>query len=58
MSEPNTSTINDPRNDDLRIQRDRLVSLLEDTDLEEKRYRKAVESVRKAADTVEKLKAK
>ena len=58
MSEAKESTINDPRNDDLRIQRDRLVNLLEDTNLDQKEYRKAVESVRKTADTIAKLKSK
>lgn len=58
MTETNGSTINEARNDGLRIERDRLIKAVEDTDLDQKAYRKAVESVRKTADLIEKLKCK
>lgn len=52
------STINDARNDDLRIERDRLIRAVEDTDLDQKSYRKVVESLRRTTDLIEKLKSK
>jgi hypothetical protein len=58
MTEATSSTISHPRNDDLRFERDRLNRVLDDTDLDQKEYRKAVESVRKTADLIEKLKSK
>jgi hypothetical protein len=57
MSEAKASTINYPRNDDLRIERDRLVTLLENTHLDQKQYRKVVESVQKTIHVIEKLKS-
>jgi hypothetical protein len=57
MSEAKASTINYPRNDDLRIERDRLVTLLENTHLDQKQYRKVVESVQKTIHVIVKLKS-
>lgn len=58
MTEVIGNTINEASNDDLRIERDRLIKAVEDTDLDQKAYRKAVEAVRQTADLIEKLKCK